>query len=225
MSGLRATVALPNGLIRPFSIHDVYGRISKRWRARRFKLFTACLQPSASDRILDVGGHYWFWTAPVGASIDTINLDYLPAPANSNIRHTLVGDGCNLPFSDNGYEIAFSNSVIEHVGSWEAQQQFASEIRRVGRTLWVQTPARACPIEPHYLCPFIHWLPRSWQRFLLPFTPWALIHKPSKQDIESMFETIRLLTHSEMKTLFPDCWIYTEKLLGIFPKSYIAIRK
>jgi hypothetical protein len=55
--------------------------------------------------------------------------------------------------SDQEYDIAFSNSVIEHVGDWERQAAFASEIRRVGKNLWIQTPAKECPIEPHYLAP------------------------------------------------------------------------
>ncbi len=40
-----------------------------------------------------------------------------------------------------------------------------------------------------------------------------------------MVETTRLLTKREMRQLFPDCEIYTEKLLGFIPKSYIAVRK
>jgi hypothetical protein len=31
----------------------------------------------------------------------------------------------------------------------------------------VQTPARSFPVEPHLLAPFIHWLPRAWQRRLV----------------------------------------------------------
>ena len=67
----------------------------------------------------------------------------------------MVGDGCALKFPDKSYDIAFSNSVIEHVGSWERQQAFAKDIRRVGKAIWVQTPARECLIEPHYLAPFL----------------------------------------------------------------------
>ncbi len=57
--------------------------------------------------------------------------------------------------------VVFSNSVIEHVGTWEDQQAFAAEVRRVGRRLWV--PAYECPIEPHYLAPLVHYLPKEVQ--------------------------------------------------------------
>ncbi len=36
----------------------------------------------------------------------------------------------------------------------------ASAARRVGKALWVQTPACECPIKPHYMAPFIHRKPR-----------------------------------------------------------------
>jgi hypothetical protein len=44
----------------------------------------------------------------------------------------------------------------------EQQRTFASEVRRVGRGAWLQTPARGFPFEPLWLSPFMHWLPRSW---------------------------------------------------------------
>ena len=128
--------------------------------------------------------------------------------------------------SDKSYDIGFSNSVIEHVGSWERQQQFASEIRRVARSLWVQTPAYECPIEPHYLTPFIHYFPRSFQKKILRWcTLWGWLEHPTREQIDSMVETTRLLCKSEMQQLFPDCEIITERMLWIIPKSYIAIRR
>ena len=74
------------------------------------------------------------------------------------------GDACYLPHVDRGFDIAFSNSVIEHLGEYESQRRFAEEIRRVGRKVWVQTPARWFLVEPHFLTVGIHWLPRSVQR-------------------------------------------------------------
>jgi Methyltransferase domain len=138
----------------------------------------------------------------------------------------MIGNGCALSFPDQSYDIGFSNSVIEHVGSWENQQAFASEIRRVGKALWVQTPAKECPIEPHYIAPFVHWLPKGVQRRILRyFSPWGWIAKPTQEQIDEMVNTTRLITYSEMKGLFPDCEILVEKYLWIIPKSYIAVRK
>ena len=161
--------------------------------------------------------------------IDTLNLTECfwwdrERATNHNIR-TLIGDACSLTMPDRSYDIAFSNSVIEHVGSWERQQQFASEIRRVGGALWVQTPAYEYPIEPHYMAPFIHWLPRKVQKRIARWcTLWGWIEQPGFEKIEAMVDTTRLLTRSEMRRLFYDCEIRVERLLWVFPKSYIAVR-
>jgi hypothetical protein len=115
--------------------------------------------------------------------------------------------------------------VIEHVGSWERQRQLADEARRVGKRVWIQTPAFACPIEPHYLSPFVHWLPLRIRRPVAKWlTPWGWLARPSAAQLQEMISTTRLLRFREMQTLFPDCEIHVERMLGAVPKSYIAIR-
>lgn len=213
------------------SINQVYSFVFKIWRAKRLRLFVEKLKPTLTDKLVDVGGYPQFWTSspPLLGSIDCINLHKHPWEQDSFPEYhiqTLIGNGCNLEITSGSYDIAFSNSVIEHVGTWEDQIAFAKEVRRVGGALWVQTPAYECPIEPHYLAPFIHWLPKSVQRRALRyFSPWGLIAKPTCTDIDFMVDTTRLLRRREMVELFPDCVIHTERLMGIVPKSYVAIRQ
>src|SRR4029077_5741526 len=45
-----------------------------------------------------------------------------------------------LPFADGEFDLAYCNSVIEHVPP-ERRQAFAVELRRVARGWYVQTPA------------------------------------------------------------------------------------
>lgn len=214
-----------------FTIHAIYSQISKIWRRRRFELFLQLVQPKPSDNMLDVGGYPLFWSAhpPVVKSIDVLNTDQVPWNPDDAPTHGirfLVGDGCSLAMGDTNYDICFSNSVIEHVGSWERQQQFASEVRRVGKSLWVQTPAYECPIEPHYLTPCIHYLPHSIQKKIIRwFTVRGWVERPNAEQITSMVETTRLLRKSEMRQMFPDCEIITERMLWVIPKSYIAVRR
>jgi hypothetical protein len=214
-----------------FSIHTIYRQIFKVWRQKRFGLFLQLLKPEKSETLLDVGGNPGFWTShpqPV-KRIDTLNVHEVPWFAAANPNHdirVLVGDGCALAMPDKSYDIGFSNSVIEHVGSWEQQKQFASEIRRVAKFLWVQTPAYECPIEPHYMTPLIHYFPSSVQRKILRWgTLWGWIERPTRDQVNFMVETTRLLRKPEMQQLFPDCEIITERMLWIIPKSYIAIRQ
>ena len=120
----------------------------------------------------------------------------------------------------------FSNSVIEHVGTFSREKQFAGELRRVGQRLWVQTPAYEFFIEPHFLCPFFHWLPVPWRIYMARWaTLWGWLEKPRAQKSREMVEEIRLLKKKEFQELFPHCEVITEKMLGILPKSYIAVRK
>ncbi|HMU14590.1 MAG: class I SAM-dependent methyltransferase [Bacteroidetes bacterium] len=213
-------------------IHDLYRPIFKIWREKRIKQFRDIIKPRPEDHILDVGGYPHTWTsAPQDvALIECLNLQVYPWEEEKDhpghrIR-IVEGNGCDLKYADNSYPIVFSNSVIEHVGDFEAQQAFAREVRRVGRKLWIQTPAYGCPIEPHYLTPFVHWYPKWFRRCTARyFTVWGLLEKPTKAEIDDMVDHTRLLTKAEMRTLFPDCEIRTERLLGFIPKSYIAIRR
>ena len=144
--------------------------------------------------------------------------------SESGVCELVVGDGCALPYADMSFDIVFSNSVIEHVGSWERQQAFAAEARRVGRRLWVQTPAREFFIEPHLITPFFHWLPYVWKRRLMRnFTGRGLIERPEMPSVDAFLAEVRLLTFDEMRALFPDCTILRERFLGC-TKSYIAVR-
>jgi len=214
-----------------FSVHSVYQQIVKIWRRQRFEMFLRLIKPAPTDIMLDIGGYPGFWTSnpqPV-KRIDSLNIhpvtwDQAAAPEH-NIQ-TLVGDGTALTMADGSYDIGFSNSVIEHVSTWENQKKFAAEIRRVAGTIWVQTPAYECPIEPHYMTPFVHYFPRSWQKKFLPWaTVWGWIQRPTQQEINDAVDTTRLISKKEMRELIPDCEIITERMLGFIPKSYIALRR
>ncbi len=119
------------------------------------------------------------------------------------------------------YDIVYSNSVIEHVGTWEDQLAFANEALRVGRSLW--TPAYSCPVEPHYLGLFSHWFPASWHVRIARWT--SGVGLTGAADLQSIASTTRLLTMKEFRILFPDCEIWTERLFVLFPKSFVALRR
>lgn len=212
-------------------IADLYRPIFKIWRANRQERFRRIIDPKPGERILDVGGypHTWIGEPQVVEEIICLNLRVYPWKEKDQYPGHRIeikeGDGCALEYPTDSFPIIFSNSVIEHVGDYAAQEAFAREARRVGGRLWVQTPAYECPIEPHYLTPFMHWYPKGLRRRLARwFTVWGLLEKPTKADIDEMVDYTRLLTKGEMKRLFPDCRIITERLLWVIPKSYIAVR-
>ena len=135
----------------------------------------------------------------------------------------IVGDARFMPFTDESFDVVFSNSVIEHMGKWEDQKRFAGEIRRVGKRYFVQTPNYYFPVEPHFITPFIHWLPRSVGRRLIGLTVRYLLTRDLQRSLE-VFDEVRLLRPKEMRDMFPDAKIVYERVLGL-PKSIFAIKK
>lgn len=210
-------------------IHSLYEFIFRFTRTGRMRRFETAMEVRDSTQVLDVGGTPFNWRlASRKPRVILLNLppieDEIPPDERSQLEY-VEGDACSLEYDDQSFDVAFSNSVIEHVHTWENQLGFAAEVRRVGKKLWIQTPSYWFPIEPHYLTPFVHWLPKSWRRRVLRnFSTWGWIERPSQETVDGRVDEIRLLTRREMQQLFPDCEIVTERFL-LIPKSYIAVRR
>lgn len=199
-----------------------------RFRRRRMREFVARFGVTEDTRILDVGGTPANWLlAGVQPRVTLLNM---PRGQERDAgRFSFVsGDGRQLPFRDQSFEIVFSNSVIEHVGASAEQRRFAEEVRRVGKRYWIQTPNRRFPVEQHLLTPIVHWLPRSLQRaWVTKWTIWDWIERPSPDRreyyIHHYLNDVRLLTARELAALFPDAEILRERKFG-WAKSLIAVK-
>lgn len=204
-------------------------RMMRRFRQRRMREFVACFGVTQETTILDVGGTPANWLlAGVQPRVTLLNTPRGQERGQGGFTF-VSGDGRALPFRDRSFEIVFSNSVIEHVGSRDDQRRFADEVRRVGTRYWVQTPNRWFPLEQHLLTPFVHWLPRNWQREVVSnWTVWDWIERPSPDRrefyIRHYLEDVRLLSARELGKLLPDAEIVRERKLG-WTKSIIAIRR
>jgi len=211
------------------NLQTIHQRVFVVFRRRRMARFYSLFRLTEQTRLLDIGGAPNTWIAEsrdaLKIPVTLVNLRFPDPDAATDGRFTTVaGDATHLPFADASFDIAFSNSVIEHMTTWERQQAFAAEARRVARALWIQTPARSFPLEPHLLAPFFQHLPRALQRRMARrFTLWGLLTRPSDARVDEMLSDIRLLTLREMTELFPDCRILRERVLGL-TKSYIAVR-
>ena len=181
---------------------------------------------TTATRILAIGGTPDCWELIE----ERPRLTLLNTPrAKADLRGAaswVAGDGRALPFRDGAFDIVFSNSVIEHVGDAASQERFAREVARVGRSYWVQTPNRWFPVEHHLLTPFVHWLPRSWQRAIVPrFTVWSVVVPVSPDRrrfyLEHYLSDVRLLGRAELQRLFPGARLIRERLLG-WTKSLIV---
>ena len=207
--------------------HSSVGR-NTRFRIRRMQRFARELHITAETRILDVGGTPETWDMlAVRPHVTLLNTPRTRAE-QAGASCWVAGDGRALPFGDAAFDVVFSNSVIEHVGDAGSQRRFASEVARVGRAYWVQTPNRWFPVEQHLLTPLLHWLPRRWQRWIVPrFTVWSALVRPTADRREfyltHYLEDVRLLSASEFAALFPGARLIRERVCG-WTKSLVAVR-
>ncbi len=195
--------------VRPGWRTRIAGPLAQRARARRRRMYVELTQPEESDAVLDVGcGSVGLVTLAVPGRVT--GFDRADRPGYSGERF-VQGDASSLPFADGEFDIAYSNSLIEHLPAAD-RERAAAEMARVGRRLFVQTPNRWFPIEPHALLPLVHWLPAGIGRRL-----WKLgvTGEP--------YDDIQLLSARDMRMLFPDARIVRERV-GPLTKSLIAVR-
>jgi hypothetical protein len=187
--------------------------LRRYFRKRRFKNFVSDYE--SCQTILDVGGAHYTW--PIIGRCDGVTILNIEVPEDTGGFKYVLGSGCELPYQDKSFDLAFSNSAIEHVGSEKNQFRFAREMMRVGKKIYCQTPSRFFPIDPHLSTPFLHWLPASWLKpkllRYLTLNGW-LWRRPYAYDVT-------WISKRKLQKMFPGCKIKTEHFLFI-PKSFIV---
>lgn len=202
--------------------------LSNRLRSRRFAMFQELVAriPAASLRIIDLGGTSRFWEHRGWAGREDVRITTVNLAADER-RHSniepVVGDVTDLrQFTDESFDVAFSNSVIEHLFTFEAQKAMAAEARRVAGAYWVQTPNYWFPIEPHFQFPGWQWLPTSLRAGLLRRRRFGSRGPyPGRDAAMRAVSEIRLMTRGELAECFPDATIWGERFFGL-RKSWVA---
>ncbi len=203
--------------------------VSNVMRNRRHQLFESLVDSVfKSDNkvsILDIGGTTSYWDKMnwkrSNCQITLLNLDVVET-SNENFI-SVKGDATNLnQYKNEQFDIVFSNSVIEHLYTWQNQIAMASEVQRVAKYHFVQTPNYWFPIEPHWFFPFFQYFPKSMRvqmthKLNLGHIGQIKDFKAAKDQVEE----VRLLTIKEMIHLFPNSKIWLEKWKGL-NKSIVA---
>ena len=211
---------------------------SQRSRAKRAGLFCGYLRPTENDKILDLGsedGSFIAEIIPFRANVFIGDIDeemLSRGRARYGFKTVLLDESGVLPFEDDYFDIVHCNSVIEHVTvdkmqrwspqstrefvkmAFERQKTFANEIRRVGKSYFVQTPNKNFVLESHTWLPLVQFLPRPLLIRAIRFL--------NKWWVKTTSPDWNLLGSKQMKELFPEAVIVKERALGL-TKSLIAI--
>ena len=206
-----------------FSSSDNPQSLGFKFRAKRLQefetLFFTHFAGQEKIEILDLGGTDYFWQHSQllqhpGVRITLLNL-HLEKTAHPAIQ-AVQGDATDLlDYAAGSFDLVFSNSVIEHLYTLGNQQKMASEIRRVGKSYFIQTPNAHFPVEAHYALPLAQYYPKSLLFFLLTKTKLSRLSRWKADDARQYIEEIRLLTAQEMSALFPGAALLREKAMGL----------
>jgi SAM-dependent methyltransferase len=185
--------------------------ISAKNRQRKYNYFLEQLKPDANTKILDVG----FTDADPYPGINFLERNY---PYTKNITalgiedapnfkrnfpdvKVVVYDGDHFPFADKEFDIAWSNAVIEHVGPYDKQLLFLSELIRTSKNIFITTPNRWFPIEVHTRLPLLHYLPKRYFDKILKMIgkTWAsgdYMYLLSIDDLKKMLKELNITNYT-----------------------------
>jgi hypothetical protein len=198
--------------------------ISTRFRTRRWRLLNNEFPDLSQMSVLDLGGTLDSWRLCPTRPAHLTLLNAFDQPSGD--AEIIVGDACDPPASlrDRRFDLVLSNSVVEHVGGHWRRLRFAETVNALGDHHWIQTPYRYFPIEPHFLCPGLQYIP-------LRLASLIAVHWPvgnyagrldSAERAEHCLQVIELIGITEMRRYFPASTIRYERT-GPFIKSLIAV--
>lgn len=213
-------------------------RLRQYTRAQRHKLFDDFMKHSTGPiRLVDLGGTVSFWEnwglARQPQLAVTIVNDHHQDKTHEHDAITLPNlarlhaDVMSLTAADlAAYDVIFSNSLIEHLPSQQAQRQLAQAIIDSGRPYFMQTPNKLSPVDPHFPRPYVPFFaayPRPLQARLLS---WSALGSgeaaPSFEAALVRLTNYHPLTRGDVRQLFPQARVVMERPLGV-PMSIIAM--
>ena len=227
----------------PSQIKKILYSLQDKSRCKRKRIFLNQFSLHKDIKILDLGGWDGKYIANILEDQDVLcknvyiaDIDHkavFKAQEQYGFKAIHLCEHETLPFPNDFFDIVFCSSVIEHVTfpkkdiwkirsgeqfrkvAMQKQHQFASEIRRIGKNYFIQTPYRWFPFETHVQLPFVNYLPRSYALGLIKWTNRYWIKKTQPD--------WNLLSKSNLGELFPDGKFFQEKFLFL-TKSLIIVK-
>ena len=208
----------------------IFSTLSHRSRLAKIARFFTLMAPEQSDLTLELGAS--------GKHSQTQMLEQYPWPGRvvaANLYFTelrllvekhpevraVMCDASALPFRDDAFDIVYSNAVIEHLPTPDAQERMAREIMRCGKRWFVTTPNKWFPFEFHARLPFVSWFSgtRAFRAVVRIFS-WD--HMRNHYRFRPCSDPdVRLLSARKLKRLLPPSNI-TKLRISIWPETLIA---
>jgi hypothetical protein len=200
--------------------------LAAKSRGRRWETLLGHFPDLRSMAVVDLGGtpEFWRWAPIRPRHVVCVNPFSRASDEDGDEPWltTVRADACCV--SDIGtFDLAFSNSTIEHVGGHARRLDFARSVRTLSAHYWVQTPYRYFPVEPHFLFPCMQFLPTRQQALIAERWPLSNCGVHRGTDAVNMVLWVDLLSITDMRHYFPDATMLRERVLGI-TKSIIAVR-
>lgn len=218
---------------RPVLWHRVILAVTGHFRRQRGAELMRTFPDLDRYRVCDLGGsrHFWISAAlsaqPESVEVLNISMEDINAAGIHEDRGGAerfsyeVYDGSTIPRADGYYDLLICNSVLEHVPS-EQRAALSAEMSRVATRLFVQTPAKGFVVDPHFIMPLVHWVPRGMGRRLARVSPWRILTRSDRTHTDAYFDGTKLLGRRELLSYFPTGRLVVERFLGM-PKSYIVV--
>lgn len=193
-------------------------KVQSSSRRKRINSFLEHLSIKTGDHVLDLGGHPNFWQhCQIPLKITLLNLasSNIQLPPDSQHDYTFKIHDIRKPIKiTESVKCIFSNSVLEHVGNKNAQEEVAQNILETKLPFWVQIPNPYFPIEAHCMIPFWWQLPQKCRQSFLQH--WE---RKGNNFLVNQMNTTMPIDVAELKNLFPNTNLHREKMLG-FDKSF-----
>ena len=220
--------------------HENPASVAARFRRRRFARFLALFPELTTMHVIDVGGRVGTWVdqecSPRHITITNVSEHEVLSgwhgelPANVSVA---AWDATTPPSSllagqgkAGVFDLVYSNSVIEHVGSPAARARFAHNVQALAPAYWIQTPNRYFPLEPHWMFPGFQFLPVAARAVISRHWPFGYIRSAAKPASTARNDVLAvdLLGRREMESLFPHAALLEERVCGL-TKSFVAASK
>jgi len=156
----------------------------------------------------------------VGIDTDKKAIEIAKKSKNKKNISFIIGDGMNIPFKDNSFDVVICNHIYEHVPD---SKKLMDEIHRVlkkGGFCYFSAGNRFTFMEQHYKLPLLSWFPNWIGNYYLRLTGKGKFYEEKHFSYWKIRELIRkfgVFDYTPKLIKNPRKYFIKSKLLGHFP--------